>query len=83
MKHANSAELSTGLVAYATLTIGGLEVDATIRRTVGGRFFVAFPARRVDGRRVSLVRPVDQAARDVIEADALALLGLGPTRRRA
>jgi len=81
VKHASKAELETGLIGYATLTIGGLEVDATVRRTVGGRLFVAFPARFVDGKRLSLVRPVDQAARDVIEADALRLLGFAARRR--
>jgi len=80
-KHASTSELATGLIGYATLRIGSLEVDATIRRAIGGRLFVSFPARHVAGKRLSLVRPVDQAAREAIERDALRLLGFEAGKR--
>jgi len=80
-KHANTAELASGLIGYAVLTINALEIDATVRRSIGGRLFIAFPARHVDGRRLSLVRPVDQTAREAIERDALRLLGFEAGKR--
>lgn len=81
MKHASASELATGLIGYAVLTIGNLEIYATVRRSIGGAIYIAFPARHVDGKRLSLVRPINQAARDAIERDALRLLGFETGRR--
>ena len=60
---------STGLLGFATLTLNE-ELDLgyiAVRRTIDRRLVLAFPERREPGGYSrSIVRPLDQAARDAI-----------------
>ncbi len=59
-----------GLLGYLSVFYGQLVIDGiTVRRTADGRLALSFPERRDGkGRRHSVVRPVDDAARRAIEA---------------
>jgi hypothetical protein len=75
---ASLRERRTGLLGYITLEVGGLlAVDGVaLRLTRDGRLRLSFPERTDrSGPRRSLIRPVDAAARDFIEAAVLAALG--------
>ena len=67
-------EHSTGLLGWVQFRLGGLIVaGVAVRRTLDGRKTLSFPVRTdAQGRRHSLVRPVNQAARQAIEAHILA-----------
>ena len=69
----------TGLLGYVGLRLGDLCLDGlTLRRTTYGELRLSYPARRDrSGRDHPLVRPVDDAARRVIEAQVFEALGLG------
>ena len=68
-----------GVVGWASCTINGtVRLDGiAVRRTRGGRLAVSFPVR-VDGRgrRHSVVRPLDDRARRMIEREIIAELGM-------
>ncbi len=69
-----------GLLGWVTLEVGGLLLlDVALRRTRGaGRLALSFPERRdANGRRHSLIRPVDDRARREIERQVLAMVRLG------
>jgi DNA-binding cell septation regulator SpoVG len=63
----------SGLLGYLSIFFGNLVIDGiTVRRTAEGRLALSFPERRDQhGRRHSVVRPVDDAARRAIEAAIL------------
>jgi DNA-binding cell septation regulator SpoVG len=60
----------SGLLGFLSVHYGALVLDGiTVRRTADGRLALSFPERRdKQGRRHSVVRPVDDAARREIEA---------------
>lgn len=59
-----------GLLGYLSIFYGSLVLDGvTVRRTESGRLALSFPERRDrQGRRHSVVRPIDDEARRAIEA---------------
>jgi DNA-binding cell septation regulator SpoVG len=65
-----AADERTGLLGYLSVFYGQLVIDGiTLRKTAEGRLALSFPERRDGkGRRHSVVRPVDDAARRAIEA---------------
>jgi len=68
---------STGLHGWATLTIDdAIDIGyIAVRRTIDRRLVLAFPERREPGGYSrSIVRPLDQAARDVITERVIAEL---------
>jgi len=73
---AAASDVADGLLAYVTFEVGGLRIDGvTLRRTRAGRFALSFPERRdSQGRRHSIVRPLDGEARREIEAQVLAAI---------
>jgi DNA-binding cell septation regulator SpoVG len=76
---ANLALQSKGLLGWVICTYGDLEIRCLqIRRTEDGRYAVGFPSRTdANGVMHPIVRPLDQGARDAIEAQVL-----GELRRR-
>ena len=74
---ASDAEVRTGLLGYISVCIAGFVIDGiTVRRTVGGRLTLSYPARTDrSGRRHAIVRPADDEARRAIEAKILGELG--------
>ena len=74
---ASDADVRTGLIGYLRVAAGSLVIDGiTLRRTADGRHALSFP-ERVDrrGHRHAIVRPVDDRARQAIEAELLRQLG--------
>lgn len=77
---AGEAEIRTGLLGWICVEYGVLVLDGIcLRRTADRRLALSFPAR-VDraGRKHSYLRPVDDAARQAIEAEILWQLGERP-----
>ena len=74
---ASDADLRTGLLGYLSVFYGVLVLDGiTLRRTVDGRFRLAFPSRTDRrGQKHSIVRPVDDDARQAVERELLGQLG--------
>jgi DNA-binding cell septation regulator SpoVG len=66
----SDADERSGLLGYLSIFYGAMVIDGvTVRRTAEGRLALSFPERRDGrGRRHSIVRPVDDAARKAIEA---------------
>ena len=65
----NADDVRSGLLGYLSIFYGDLVIDVTVRRTAEGRLALSFPERRdKHGRRHSVVRPIDDAARREIEA---------------
>jgi len=75
---AGISDAAAGLVGFVSFAYGELRLDGvSLRRTAVGRLALAFPERRDrEGRRHPLVRPVNAAARAVIEREVLVALGL-------
>jgi DNA-binding cell septation regulator SpoVG len=70
---ATEADRASGLLYFATFTLGVLEVHVTVRRTRGGRIVLSFPCRHDRaGRQWPLVRPINDEARQAIEAAVVA-----------
>jgi hypothetical protein len=70
--------VATGLLGWAGFTVdGSLRLDGVaVRRTLDGRYTLAFPVRRdVRRRRHFFVRPLDDCARREIERQVLGALG--------
>jgi DNA-binding cell septation regulator SpoVG len=74
---ASDADAQTGLLGWISVIYGDLVIDnITLRRTATGRFALSFPQRRDKaGRQHAVVRPADDEARQVIEAQILWQLG--------
>src|SRR5688572_29058139 len=70
-------EVRTGLLGYMSVLIGPVVVDGlTLRKLLTGRLGISFPAKtKASGQRFSIVRPVDDAARRLIEREILGQLG--------
>ena len=70
---ASDNDVRSGLLGYISVFIGDLVLDGIVlRRTAGGRLTLSFPARTDRmGRRHPYVRPVDDGARQAIEATIL------------
>lgn len=70
-------ERRTGLLGYLSVFYGVLVLDGiTLRRTADGRFVLSFPSRTDRrGKKHSIVRPVDDDARQAVEREILAQLG--------
>jgi DNA-binding cell septation regulator SpoVG len=66
----SDADVRAGLLGFISVLYGAVVIDGiTVRRTEQGRLALSFPERRDrHGRRHSVVRPVDDAARRAIEA---------------
>ena len=66
-------EVRTGLLGYLSVTMGNVVLDGlTLRRTAAGTFAISFPARTDrHGNRHPIVRPVNDDARQQIEAAIL------------
>lgn len=79
---ADAVHVRTGLLAFLSFRYHDLVLDGVaLRMTAGGRRTLSFPVRRDGrGREHALVRPVDQAARDAIEAEVFAAVGVEGAR---
>ena len=77
---ANETEIRSGLLGYVSVRYGDLILDGLVlRKTADGRYAISFPARTDRaGRKHSYIRPVDNAAREVIERELLWQLGEHP-----
>jgi DNA-binding cell septation regulator SpoVG len=77
---ASDEDQRSGLLAYLSVTYGTLVLDGiTLRRTADARYAISYPARTDKaGRRHSQIRPIDDAARQAIEATILGQLGQHP-----
>jgi DNA-binding cell septation regulator SpoVG len=76
-------DVRSGLLAFVQVQYGAVIIDVTARRTADGRLVLSYPERRDRmGRRHSLVRPIDDAARREIESavfrEATAARGVEP-----
>ena len=72
-------DLASGLLGWASFTICGLlRVDGvTVRRTRAGRIALSWPERRDRaGIGHSIVRPINDGARRILEAQVLDALGI-------
>lgn len=60
----------TGLLGYLSIFYGGVVIDGiTVRRTAAGKLTLSYPERRDRQQRShSVVRPIDDASRQAIEA---------------
>jgi DNA-binding cell septation regulator SpoVG len=79
LKRANPRLEQTGLVGWISCTLNGaLLLDGLcLRRTLGGRWTVGFPARKDgQGRIHHYIQPLDEHAQREIETQILAALGL-------
>lgn len=74
---ASDKDQRTGLLGFLSISYGALVLDGVVlRRTADGKFALSFPARTDrSGRRHAYIRPVDDAARQVIERELLWQLG--------
>ena len=74
---ASDDDVRSGLLGFLSVEFGPWIFDGiTLRRTAEGRFTLSFPARTDRaGRRHSYIRPVDDAARRLIENEILGQLG--------
>jgi len=73
---ANAADRARGLLYFAEATYGVLRITFTVRVTRDGRKVVSFPMRHDRfGRQWPIVGPIDDDARQVIEAQVFAALG--------
>lgn len=73
------ADRERGLIGWVSLEVDGLFLldGLAVRTTRRGALTVTFPERRdARGRRHSIIRPLNDAARLVIERHVLAALGL-------
>lgn len=75
---ATGQALKDGLQGHCEFEVSLLRLEGVmVRRTRAGRLVLSFPTKRdVQGRQHNVVRPVDQAARDRIEREVFAALGL-------
>ena len=82
LSSARPEQVRKGLLCFVSLRYGDLLVDGvTLRVTEDGRHALSFPVRRDrKGRDHAVVRPVDQDAREAIEAAVFAALRLERTR---
>jgi len=66
---ASDADCRSGLLGFVSIFYGDLILDGiTVRRTEAGRLTLSFPERRdSQGRRHTLIRPIDDEARIRIE----------------
>jgi DNA-binding cell septation regulator SpoVG len=73
---ANAALRSKGLLGWVICSYGDLQLHCLqVRRTDNGRYAVGFPSRTdTNGVMHPIVRPLDQAARDAIEAQVIGVL---------
>lgn len=74
---ASASDRAEGLLGYVSFTLNGLlRLDGlTLRRTLTKRLALSFPARRDRaGRQHPYYRPVDDAAREALEAAVLGAL---------
>ena len=84
MKLASSDDNATGLIAWVTIEINdAVRVDGlTLRRTLGGRTTLSFPARTdASGVQHPVFRPLDDETRRDIEAQVFKRLGIRPERQ--
>jgi len=73
--------VATGLVGFVAFRVGPLVIaSVSVRRTRAGRVTLSFP-RRVDRHGIVHYdcRPVDNAAREAIQTEVLAALGIKST----
>ena len=72
-------QVRSGLLGWISVELHNVILDGiTLRRTTDGRFALSFPARTDrEGRRHSVIRPVDDLARKSIEREILGQLGQG------
>jgi len=79
---ASTSERATGLLGFVRFVLGGLvKLDGVaVRRTRRGNHVLSFPVRHdAEGRQHPVVRPVNDLAREDLEAQILRALGLrGP-----
>mgnify|MGYP003649823786 CR=1 FL=1 len=78
---ANDRDVRTGLVGYVTCVISDtLQLDGiTLRVTADRRPTLSFPTRTdARGRKHPYVRPIDDDARQAIEAAVFDALGIDP-----
>jgi|JI10StandDraft_1071094.scaffolds.fasta_scaffold182783_2 DNA-binding cell septation regulator SpoVG len=73
-------DLREGLLGWISVEYGSLVIDnITLRRTSSGRIVLSFPSRTArNGQKHAIVRPVDDRARQAIEAEILGQLGQAP-----
>ena len=77
---ASDQDIREGLLGWISVWYGSLVIDdITLRRTSNGRLAVSFPSRTArNGQKHAIVRPVDDRARQAIEAEILGQLGQAP-----
>lgn len=76
---ASPLDARRGMLGYVSLAVcAGLQLDGiALRRTASGRLRLSFPERRGhQGQGHPYIRPVDDEARQAIEAEVFAALGL-------
>ena len=76
---ASASDARSGLLGFVSATVNGiLGLDGiTLRRTREGRLALSFPARRDrHGSEHPFIRPLDDAARQVVEREIFAQLDL-------
>jgi hypothetical protein len=74
----NPSERDSGMLGYMSFLVnGGLRLDGiTLRRTMGGKLTLSFPARRDRrGGEHHLMRPISDAVRIQIEQQVFDALG--------
>jgi len=79
LRAASKEDQSNGLTGWVSFTVSGaLRVQGVaLRRTRGGRRVLSFPARRDrNGHQHDFLRPLHDAARQAIERQVLAALGM-------
>ena len=77
---ANRMEMKTGLLGWIAFTINEtLRVDGTtLRKTAGGRLTLSFPKKtNRDGRKHSIIWPINDTARQDMESQVFDALNLG------
>ena len=78
-KGAGPVARRNGLIGWVTCRLNGtMLIDGiSIRRTIGGRTTISFPARHDDaGRKHFILRPLDEQTRQTIERQILEALGI-------
>ena len=77
---ASDQDIREGLLGWISVWYGSLVIDdITLRRISNGRLALSFPSRTArNGQKHAIVRPVDDRARQAIEAGILGQLGQTP-----
>ncbi len=77
---ASDDDIRTGLLGFLSLTYGRFVFDSVcLRRSAGGKLILSFPAKTDRaGRKHAYIRPEDDDARRVVEAEVLRQLGQHP-----